>query len=47
MEQGQIPDQMIKTLYECIWPRFENCFLLIKVRTSSRDPVFMSTLVKH
>ena len=47
MEYGQTPDQMIKTLYECIWPRFENCFPLIKVRTSSRDPVFMSPLVKH
>ena len=38
---------MIKTLYECIWPRFENCFPLIKVRTSSRDAVFMSPLIKH
>ena len=47
MEYGQTPDEMIKTLYECIWPRFENCFPLIKVRTSSRDPVFMSPLVKH
>ena len=47
MEYGQTPDQMIKTLYECIWPRFESCFPLIKVRTSSRDPVFMSPLVKH
>ena len=47
MEYGQTPDEMINTLYECIWPRFESCFPLIKVRISSRDPVFMSSLVKH
>ena len=43
----QAPDEMIKQLYECLWPRFENNFPLIKVRTSSRDPPFMSSLVKH
>ena len=47
MEYGQTPDQMIQTLYECIWPRFESCFPLIKVRISLRDQVFMSPLVKH
>ena len=45
-EYGQTPDEMIETLYECIWPRFESCIPL-KVRVSSRDPVFMSPLVKH
>ena len=43
----QTPDEMIKQLYESLWPRFENNFPLIKVRTSSRDPPFMSPLVKY
>lgn len=30
-----------------LWPNFDKCFPLIKVRTSSRDPPFMSPLVKH
>ena len=47
IEYGLTPDEMIKTLYESLWPRFESSFPLIKVRTSSRDPVFMSPLVKH
>ena len=46
-EYDQAPDEMIKQLYESLWPRFENNFPLIKVRTSSRDPPFMSPLVKH
>ena len=28
-------------------PKFDKCFPLIKVRTSSRDPPLMSPLVKH
>ena len=43
----QAPDEMIKQLYESLWPRFENNFPLTKVRTSSRDPPFMSPLVKY
>ena len=43
----QAPDEMIKQLYESLWPRFENNFPLIKVRTSLRDPLFMSPLVKY
>ena len=39
MEYGQTPNEMIKILYESIWPRFDSSFPLIKVRTSSRDPV--------
>ena len=46
-EYDQAPDEMIKQLYESLWPRFENNFPPIKVRTSSRDPPFMSPLVKH
>ena len=38
---------MTMKFYEMIWPIFEKCFPLIKVRTSSRDPSFMSPLVKH
>lgn len=44
---GQTPDEMIKKFYEMIWPIFQKCFPLIKVRTSSRDPLFMSPIVKH
>ena len=41
------PNKMVKRFYEMIWPLFEKCFLLIKVRSSTRDPPFMSPLVKH
>ena len=40
-------DVMATQLYEILWPKFETCFPLIKVRSSSRDPPFMSPLVKH
>ena len=39
-------DEMIIKFYEIVWPKFEICFPLIKVRTLSRDPSFMSPLVK-
>ena len=47
IEYGLTPDAMTKTFNESIWPRFESSFPLIKVRTSSRGPMFMSALVKH
>ena len=46
-KDGQTPDEMTLKFYETMWPIFEKCFPLIKVRTSSRDPPFMSPLVKH
>ena len=40
-------DEMASQFYEIIWPKFEACFTLKKVRSSSRDPPFMSPLVKY
>ena len=40
-------DEMATQFYETLWPKFETCFPLIKVRSSSREPPFMSPLVKH
>ena len=40
-------DEMIIKFYEIVWPKFDKCFPVIKVRTSSRDSPFMSPLVKH
>jgi hypothetical protein len=40
-------DEMATQFYETLWPKFETCFPLIKVRSSSRDPPFMYPLVKH
>ena len=42
----QTLDEMLN-FYETVWPIFKMWFPLIKVRTSSRDPPFMSPLVKH
>ena len=39
--------EMAGQFYETIWPKFETCFPLKKVRSSSRDPPFMSPLVKY
>ena len=47
MKYGQTRDEMIKKFNESIWRRFDRSFPVIKVRTSSRDPVFMSPLVTH
>ncbi len=44
---GQTLDEMMLIFYETVWPIFKMCFPLIKVRTSSTDPPFMSPLVKH
>jgi hypothetical protein len=40
-------DEMVSTFYEIICPLFEKCFPCINVRLSTRDPPFMSPLVKH
>ena len=40
------PDEQIRQFYENIWPRLKSNFPLIKVRTSSRDPPFMSPSCK-
>ncbi len=40
-------NEMVEKFYTTIWPKFEKCFPLIKVRTSTRDPPFISPLVKH
>jgi hypothetical protein len=40
-------DEMATQFYETLWLKFETCYPLIKVRSSLRDPPFMSPLVKH
>ena len=40
-------DEMVNTFYEIIYPLFEKCFPRIRVKLSSRDPPFISPLVKH
>ena len=40
-------DEMLSVFYEVIYPLFEKCFRGIKVKLSTRDPPFMSPLVKH
>ena len=40
-------DEMTIKFYEIVWLKFDKWFPLVKVRTSSRDPPFMSPLVKH
>ena len=47
LHDGLSVDEMTDKLYETIWPKFDASFPLIKVRCSSRDPPFMSPLVKH
>jgi hypothetical protein len=46
MDSHNIDEITIK-FYEIIWPKFDKSFTLTKVRTSSRDPPFMSPLVNH
>ena len=40
-------NEMLSKFYEVIYPLFEKCFPRIKVKLSTRDPPFMSPLVKH
>ena len=46
-KEEQSLDEMVEKFYLTIWPKFEKSFPLIKVRTSTRDPPFISPLVKH
>ena len=41
------PNEMINNFYNKIWPIFDECFPVIKTRVSSRDPPFLSPIVKH
>ena len=41
------PEECVKVLENELWVMFESCFPLIKVKISSRDPPYMSPLVKH
>ena len=45
--EEQSLDEMVEKFYATIWPKFEKSFPMIKVRTSTRDPPFISPLVKH
>ena len=40
-------NQAVAALNELIVSLFNECFLLIKLKVSSRDPPYMSSLVKH
>ena len=46
-QEEQSVDEMVENFYKVIWPKFGKSFSLIKVRTSTRDPPFLSPLVKH
>ena len=41
------PNGMIARFYEKVLPLFNECFPIIKVRTSNRDPPFLSPIIKH
>ena len=41
------PQECVKALMNELWAMFESCFPLIKLKISSRDPPYMSPLVKH
>ena len=44
---AKCPNEMITRFYEKVWPLFNECFPIIKVRTSNRDPPFLSPIIKH
>ena len=44
---AKCPNEMIDRFYEKVWPLFNECFPIIKVRTSNRDPPFLSPIIKH
>ena len=46
-KEEQFLDKMVEKFYITIWSKFEKTFPMIKVRTSTRDPPFISPLVKH
>ena len=41
------PNEMIARFYEKVLPLFNECFPIIKVRISNRDPPFLSPIIKH
>ena len=45
--EEQSLDEMVEKFYATIWPKFEKSFPMIKVRMSTKDPPFISPLVKH
>ena len=45
--EEQSLEEMVEKFYATIWPKFEKSFPMIKVRTSTRDPPFISPLLKH
>ena len=44
---NRCPNKITNNFYNKIWPIFEECFPVIKTRVSSRDPLFLSPIVKH
>ena len=44
---AKCPNEMLARFYENVWPLFNECFPIIKVRTSNRDPPFLSPIIKH
>ena len=46
-KEEQSLDEMVEQIYITICPKFEKRFPTIKVRASTRDPPFISSLVKH
>lgn len=41
------PEECVRALNDRLWKMFDESFSLIRVKVSSRDPPFMSPLVKH
>ena len=41
------PDENVELLSQKLWEMYNDCFPLSTVKTSSRDPPYMSPLVKH
>ena len=41
------PEECVRVLNDRLWIMFDESFPLIRVKVSSRDPPFMSPLVKH
>ena len=38
IKDAKCPNEMVVRFYEKVWPLFNECFPIIKVRTSNRDP---------
>ena len=46
-KEEQSLNEVVEKFYITVWPKFEKRFPMIKVRMSTRDPPFISPLVKH